>query len=157
MATIYIKSLNDLEQKLPQLLSLRISKALEMTRDEIFPIFMNHITEYYNEAVFRNGESAIPLLYDRTYKMLNSLIKTNVVKEGNNYSCTVEIDPEYLNYKYFGGATGLDVMLSADQQFHGWSIEGDIKVWQDALQDIGMEPGLLYIMMKNLKICGVPI
>lgn len=152
MATV-IKSMSDLTK----ILESRIQQALKMTQQEIFEVIQQHITDYYKEPVFRNGTSAIPLLYDRTYKLLNSLIKTDIVKSGGTLSCSVEIDPDYLDYQYMGGASGLDVMLSANEQFHGWSIEGDMRIWDDALSELGLKPGILYIMKNNLKKCGVPI
>lgn len=152
MATV-IKSMNDLSR----IIESRIQQALKMTQQEIFKVFQEHITDYYKEPVFRNGTSAIPMMYDRTYKLLNSLIKTDVVKSGSTISCAVEIDPNYLNYKYMGGVSGLDVMLSANEQFHGWSIEGDIRIWDDSLAELGLEPGIKYLMKKNLQKCGVPV
>ena len=152
MATI-IKSMSDLTK----ILESRIQQALKMTQQEIFEVIQQHITDYYKEPVFRNGTSAIPMLYDRTYKMLNSLIKTDIVKSGGTISCSVEIDPNYLDYQYIGGASGLDVILSANEQFHGWSIEGDMRIWDDALTELGLKPGILYIMNSNLKKCGVPV
>lgn len=152
MATV-IKSMNDLIK----ILESRIQQALKMTQQEIFEVIQQHITDYYKEPVFRNGTSAIPMLYDRSYKLLNSLIKTDIVKTNGTISCSVEIDPNYLDYQYIGGASGLDVMLSANEQFHGWSIEGDMRIWDDALTELGLEPGILYIMKSNLKKYGVPI
>ena len=128
MATV-IKSMSDLTK----IIESRIQQALKMTQQEIFKVIQQHITEYYKEPVFRNGTSAIPMLYDRSYKLLNSLIKTDIVKLGSTLSCSVEINPNYLNYKYIGGTSGLDVMLSAEQAFHGWSIEGDMRIWSDSL------------------------
>lgn len=151
--TTVIKSMSELNK----ILESRIQQALKMTQNEIFKVFQEHIKDYYEEPVFRDGTSAIPMLYDRTYKLLNSLIKTDITKSGGIISCSVKIDPNYLNYKYMGGASGLDVMLSANQQFHGWSIEGDIKIWDDALTELGLKPGILYIMKSNLKKCGVPV
>lgn len=148
-----IKSMSDLTK----ILESRIQQALKITQQEIFEVIQQHITDYYKEPVFRNGTSAIPMLYDRTYKLLNSLIKTDIVKSGGTISCSVEIDPNYLDYTYMGGASGLDVMLSADQLFHGWSVEGDMQVWQDSLAELGLKPGILYIMKKNLRKCGVPV
>lgn len=152
MATV-IKSMSNLTK----IIESRIQQALKMTQQEIFEVIQQHITDYYKEPVFRNGTSAIPLLYDRSYKMLNSLIKTDIVKSGGAISCSVEIDPNYLNYQYMGGASGLDVMLSADQSFHGWSVEGDMRIWQNSLEELGLKPGILYIMKKNLRKCGVPV
>ena len=148
-----IRSMNDLNK----ILELRIKKALEMTQNEMFKVFQKHITDYYKVPVFRDGTSAIPMLYEREYKLLNSLIKTDIVKNGSILSCTVEIDPNYLNYEYMGGMSGLDVMLSAEQAFHGWSVEGDIRIWNDALAELGLKPGILYLLKSNLKKCGVPV
>ena len=150
---IVIKSMSDLTK----IIESRIQQALKMTQQEIFEVIQQHITDYYKEPVFRNGTSAIPMIYDRTYKLLNSLIKTDIVKSGSTISCSVEIDPNYLDYHYMGGASGLDVMLSANEQFHGWSIEGDIRIWDDAIAELGLENGIKYLMKKNLQKCGVPI
>ena len=78
MATV-IKSMSDLTK----IIESRIQQALKMTQQEIFKVIQQHITEYYKEPVFRNGTSAIPMLYDRSYKLLNSLIKTDIVKLGS--------------------------------------------------------------------------
>ena len=152
MATI-IRSMSDLTK----IIESRIQQALKMTQQEIFEVIQQHITDYYKEPVFRNGTSAIPMIYDRTYKLLNSLIKTDIVKSSGTISCSVEIDPNYLDYHYMGGASGLDVMLSADQAFHGWSVEGDMRIWSDSLSELGLKPGILYLMKNNLKKCGVPV
>lgn len=149
-----IKNFNELST----IFDLRISKALEMTRNEMFKIFQKHITDYYHESVFIDHTSALPLLYERTYKLLNSLIKTDVEKSNGIISCSVRISPEYLNYKYMTGTfTGLDVVLSANEQFHGWSVEGDMKIWDDALAELGYKTGILSLAKKNLKKCGVPV
>lgn len=150
---IVIKSMSDLTK----IIESRIQQALKMTQQEIFEVIQQHITDYYKEPVFRNGTSAIPMIYDRTYKLLNSLIKTDIVKSSGTISCSVEIGPNYLDYHYMGGASGLDVMLSADQAFHGWSVEGDMRIWSDSLSELGLKPGILYLMKNNLKKCGVPV
>ncbi len=152
MATV-IRSMRDLTK----IIESRIQQALKMTQHEIFEVIQQHITEYYKEPVFRNGTSAIPMMYERTYKFLNSLIKTDIVKSGTTISCAIEIDPNYLNYRYMGGASGLDVMLSAEQAFHGWSIEGDMRIWSDSMTELGLKPGIEYLMKKNLQKCGVPV
>lgn len=150
---IVVKSMSDLTK----ILESRIQQALKMTQQEIFEVIQQHIRDYYKEPVFRNGTSAIPMLYDRSYKLLNSLIKTDIIKSGGTISCSVEINPNYLDYQYIGGASGLDVMLSSEQSFHGWSVEGDIRIWSDSLAELGLKPGILYIMKNNLKKYGVPV
>lgn len=147
MATV-IKSMNDLSK----ILEARIKKALEMTQDEIWEVIQNHIDAYYSEYS--------PKKYIRTFKFqTESLIKTKVIKDGNKLSCTVEIDPEYLHYTYPGGyATGLGVAMEANQQSHG-GIQDDSfgRFWDDSMAELGLAPGILYIMKKNLKACGVPV
>lgn len=151
MATVTIRNMNDLSK----IFEARISMALKMTQDRIYKVIQEHISDYYHEKVFRG--SAIPEVYDRQYKFLNSLIKTNMVATSTGLSCTVEVDPYYLAYKYPGGASGTDVWSSANEKFHGWSIEGDMRVWDDAMAELGLEYGIKDLMKTNLKKCGIPI
>ena len=147
MATI-IKSMNDLSK----IFESRIQKALEMTQNEIWETVQEHIDEYYSEYK--------PNRYIRTFKFqTESLIKTKIIKDGNKLSCTVEIDPEYLHYTYPGGyVTGLGVAQLANQHSHGGIYDDDFGCfWDDAMEELGMEPGILYITKKNLMKCGVPI
>ncbi len=147
MATV-IKSINDLGK----ILESRIQKALEMTQDEIWEIIQKYIDAYYDEYD--------PVEYIRTFKFqTESLIKTNIVKDGNKLSCTVEIDPDYLHYTYPGGyAIGKDVAMEANRHSHGGVYSDNFGCfWDDALSEIGLEPGILYMIKSNLKKCGVPI
>ena len=146
MATVVIKNPNDLIKTL----EVRVATALKMTQNEIFKVIQEHITSYYHEMT--------PLMYSRTWKFLNSLIKTEIVKSGNTLSCSVEIDKDYLNYRYSGGATGLEVATYANEHSHGGVYDDDFgEFWDDAMAELGLEPGILYIMKKNLQKCGVPV
>ncbi len=145
---IVIKTMSDLSK----ILEVRIQKALEMTQDEIWKTIQDHIDIYYEEYD--------PQKYIRTFKLqTESLIKTKIVKNGNTLSCTVEIDPVYLHYTYPGGyATGLSVAKLANQHSHGGVYDDDFGCfWDDAMEELGLVPGMLYIMKKNLKKCGVPV
>ena len=147
MATV-IKSLSDLTK----ILETRIQKALEMTQDEIWETIQEHIDAYYDEYD--------PRRYRRSFIFqTESLIKTKVTKDGNRLSCTVEIDPNYLHYTYPGGyMTGLGVINLANQRSHGGVYDDDFgKFWDDAIEELGLKPGILYIMKKNLQKCGVPV
>lgn len=145
---ILIKSMNDLKK----MLELRIQKALEMTQNEIWETIQSHIDDYYTEYK--------PSRYIRTFEFkLHSLIKTNIINNGGKLSCTVEIDPEYLHYTYPGDyMTGLGVAKLANQHSHGGIYDDDFGCfWDDAMEELGMEPGILYIAKKNLQKCGVPV
>lgn len=141
--------------ELKRILQNRASYALKLTRDEMFKVFQKHISEYYHEPVF--GGSSIPKQYDRLYKMLNSIVKTDIIMSGNSISCSVEVDRDYLNYTYPEGATGREVWEWANDNTHGGTVDGKLKVWNDALDELGNREGIIKLMKNNLKKCGVPI
>lgn len=145
MATV-IKSMSDLTK----ILESRIQQALKMTQQEIFEVIQQHITDYYHEYS--------PRMYERTWVFLDSLIKTNIVKTNGIISCTVEISKDYLSYRYKGGATGLEIAAYANQHSHGGFYDDDFgQFWDDAMAELGLEPGIKCIMKKNLRKCGVPV
>ena len=160
MPTI-IKNINDLNKILEQ----RVSMALKMAQKDIGECIQESIDEYYKEKVFRGGTSAIPLIYDRTYKLLNSMIKTEIVKNGNSLSCQVGISDDYLNYKYPGtngldgvDATGRDILdWNSENGSHGGSVDGDWKIWEQAMQSLSGENGIMSIFISKLKKCGINI
>lgn len=145
MATV-IRSMSDLTK----ILESRIQKALKMTQQEIFEIIQQHITDYYKEYT--------PHMYQRTWEFLNSLIKTHIVRTNGVMSCTVEIDRNYLTYRYDGGATGLEAATYANKHSHGGIYDDDFgQFWNDAMVELGLKPGIEYLMKNNLKKCGVPV
>lgn len=145
MATV-IRSMNDLTK----IIESRIQQALKMTQQEIFEVIQQHITDYYHEYT--------PHMYQRTWEFLNSLIKTDITKTNGVISCAVEIDKNYLSHRYNGGATGLEVVTYANQHSHGGVYDDDFgQFWDDAMAELGLEPGIKYLMKKNLQKCGVPV
>ena len=160
MPTI-IKSIKDLNKILEQ----RATIAMKMAQKDIGECIQESINEYYRERVFRDGTSCIPEVYDRTYKLLNSMVKTEIVKSGNTLSCKVGISDDYLNYKYSGtnswdgvDATGRDVLdwNNADGS-HGGSVDGDWKIWDEAMRTLGGETGIMAIFLSKLKKCGIKV
>ena len=160
MPTI-IKNINDLNKIIEQ----RATMAMKMAQKEIGECIQESIDEYYKEKVFRGGTSAIPLIYDRTYKLLNSMVKTEIVKSGNTLSCQVGISDDYLNYKYPGtdgwdgvDATGRDVLnWDSEDGSHGGSVDGDWKIWEQAMQTLSGENGIMSIFISKLKKCGINV
>lgn len=145
MATV-IRSMSDLMK----ILESRIQQALKMTQQEIFEVIQQHITDYYHEYT--------PHMYQRTWEFLNSLIKTNIVKTNGTISCTVEIDKDYLSYRYKGGTTGLEVASYANQHSHGGVYDDDFgQFWDDAMAELGLESGIKYLMKNNLQKCGITV
>lgn len=151
MAQIVIKNPSDLIK----ILDARVSRALKMTQNEIYKVIQSSLSEYYHEPVF--GGSSIPKQYERLYKMLNSIVKTDIVCSGNSFSCTVGVDEGYLSYTYPGGATGREVWEWANANTHGGTVEGNLEVWNNAINNLGGEQGIINLMKQNLKKCGVPV
>lgn len=150
--------------QLRKVLETKVKQALILTQEEIYDVIHKHIENYYEEEVFFGGSSE-PSFYSRTYEFLNSLIKTNIVTDGASVSCTVQIDDDYLKYKYPGNpswkgnvpATGADIVSWANQGLHGYTVSGGENFWDEALDELGGKQGILNLMKKNLKAVGVPI
>jgi hypothetical protein len=156
-----IKSIKDLNKILEQ----RATMAMKMAQKDIGECIQESINEYYEERVFRGGTSCIPEVYDRTYKLLNSMVKTEIVKSGNTLSCKVGISDDYLNYKYPGtnswdgvDTTGRDVLdWNNENGSHGGSVDGDWKIWDEAMRTLGGETGIMAIFLSKLKKCGIKV
>lgn len=151
MATVVIRNPNDLVA----VLKSRTQQALQMTQDEVYSEFLKSWKAYYDELVF-NGSST-PKVYERTDKLLESLIKTDIVQSGNGFSCTVEVDTNYLNYDGYEEATGREVLEWANAKTHGGTVQGELEIWNDALEKLGGENGIRDLMKENLRKCGIPI
>ena len=152
MAQVIIKNPNDIIK----ILDARVSQALRMTQDEIYKAIMKELNNYYHEPVFHGG-SSIPVVYKRLYKMLNSIVKTDIVRSGDSFNCNVGVDEGYLNYTYPGGATGQEVWEWANANTHGGTVEGNLEVWNNAIDNLGGENGIINLMKQNLIRCGVPV
>lgn len=160
MATV-IKNMKDLNK----IIESRATLALKMAQKEIGECIQESIDEYYKEKVFLEGTSAIPLIYDRTYKLLDSMVKTEIVKNGNTLSCQVGISDDYLNYKYRGSdsiysldATGRDVLTwNNEDGSHGYTVDGDWKIWDEAMQTLSGKNGIISILISKLKKSGLNI
>ena len=151
--------------QLRKILETKVQQALILTQEEIYDVIYKHIEDYYEEEVFSPPDRSEPDAYMRTFKFLNSLIKTKIIQTGNSLSCAVQIDDYYLKYKYPGNpswkgnvpATGADVASWANQGLHGYTVSGGENFWDEALDELGGKQGILNLMKKNLKKVGVPI
>lgn len=147
-------------------------KMLEKTRDKIYKAIDKSIREYYSEFQ--------PTRYERTYKFLNSLVKTNIVERGNELYCEVKIDEDYLNYTYpFTGkynpsyphhydgrfAEGYDVVSWANRKFpndefeggtHGFTIDTgrDDGFWDGTMEELG---DIIALMKQNIQKQGIKL
>lgn len=158
---VVITGIKDLNKLFEQ----RASFAIKQTQKIVGDCIQESIDEYYREKVFDDGKSCIPAIYERTYKLLNSLVKTEVVCSGNVISCEVKISEDYLNYRYPGtygwnglSATGRDILeWNETNGSHGGTVGGDWKIWTQAMNALGGNAGIIAIFIDKLRKCGIPI
>lgn len=160
--------INNMEQ-LKKIIQQKLSLALKMTQDEIYKVIKENINKYYDEKVFynieSNGMTNTPRFYNRTFQFLQSLIKTDVIIDNNNISCSVKIDTDSLDYVQDGDIV-IDMInrgYHADKSLNDGSYETPRNIyskshfWDDSLEQLGGYDGILSIMKNNCKKVGIPI
>lgn len=160
-----IRNMADLENTVNKYLI----KALELTRKEIYMVMADKIVEYYTEKVFSEPDSSEPDYYKRTYKLINSLKYSDITKNSNGFEFWCGWDDEYLSFRYnngfttkkygskYDGITGLQVLQALDEATHGYTVQGQHRYWQEILQELGYEKGILQKFKENCKKVGLPI
>ena len=104
----------DIEKKIEVALTKTASDLVERATELIWE-------KFYKEYTPKEGG------YERTYQLLNSIMKTKVTKQANTYSVAIYLDPTGVIYK---SDPAIDVFLLASEGYHGTkSIETDFKFW----------------------------
>ena len=156
-----IQNMKDLEK----VVNKYIIKALELTRDEIFEVVSRKVSDYYNEEVFEHELRDIPDFYQRTGNLMESLSATHITSNGNGYEFRVGWDDDYLTFRYpkgfgkskYNGITGLQVLQAFDSGTHGYTVQGNHNYFQEALDELGNEKGIIELFKKNCKRVGLNI
>src|SRR5574344_13109 len=153
-----INSMNQMEK----VVTPYIRKAMELTRDRIFEVVSQKVSDYYNERVFSPPDEDGPDVYVRTGRLMESLSATHIEQSGNTLSFRVGFDKEYLEFHYpFSGrgipATGLDVLTWMDNRSHGGTVLGKHSYWTEAINELGGQTGLMKIFKDNCKTVGLPL
>ena len=155
----------------------KISSAVQETGTKIYEVIDEHIEDYYNEPVFgekdpETGEilsfSSTPIAYARTGSFQEALTDPTVSVNGNKITAKVAFDDEYLRHEYPGytgtekslisgnfKATGLDVVKWANEELHGGTVSGNIRFWDDAIEELGGTKGIKNLLIKNIKSKGL--
>ena len=152
-------------KELEKVVNKYIIKALELTRDEIFEVVSRKVSDYYNEEVFEHEPRDIPDFYQRTGNLMESLSATNITSNGNGYEFRVGWDDDYLTFRYpkgfgkskYNGITGLQVLKAFDSGTHGYTVQGSHNYFQEALDDLGGESGIINRFKTNCKRVGLNI
>lgn len=125
--------------------------AIMKAQDEIYVIIKKFVYQYYN--------SYDPIMYERTYQLLASLVQTRVVSTGNGYTAEVYFDYDSLNYITGAKPSGLQVMKAAAYGGHGAEglrvVGGGVGIWNDPKEILDAQA--MQILKKNLIEAGIPI
>lgn len=152
-----------------KLITPYVRKAMELTRDRIFEVVSQKVSDYYNEEVFSPPDTSEPDYYNRTGRLMESLSATHIEQSGNTLSFRVGWDDDYLTFRYPGGfvkkgssgsynkATGLQVLNWMDSNSHGGTVDGEHSYWTEAINELGGQSGLIDLFKSNCKKVGLPI
>ena len=126
-------------------------QALNHTTDLTKELIDSFINQWYNDYT--------PTVYERTYQLLNAVIRTDVQKSGNKMNVTIYLDKCLLAYD-----TDTDgILQAADNGLHG-SInnhyeEGErhVRLWSDSIEQI-KDTEMIFTAFENyLKNKGYDI
>lgn len=142
------------EEQLKDFLLDKAGYALKNAQNEIYHIIQQFVKEFYADYS--------PVMYERTYQLYNSLVKSGVEWNGSNgYKVYVYFDYDSLNYITGAQPSGEQVMEAAAYGGHGaeglrvMSGNSGINIWNDPMQVISAEA--IGILKRKLMEQGIPI
>lgn len=140
------------QKELERFIMKQSRQALMKAQDKVYEIIHRFFEQYYQEF--------IPQEYIRTDKLLESLVKSQIVADGKGYKAEVYVDLNYLNYIYPYGSqpSGQDVMDAANEGRHGveWTAKDDgTAIWSESIQKL--DANAINILKDMLISEGIPI
>lgn len=131
------------------------SSAINQAKEQIYQVINSFVKEYYTEYS--------PTMYERTYQLYKSLVKTDVISTGDGWEATIYFDLDKLDYymKKINGREypnkGWSETKTLDAAAHGshGGYESGTAIWDDAIKVLNKEG---YNILKNALIQnGIPI
>ena len=138
-------------EELKQYILSRSQNALQKATEQVYQIINRFVKEFYAEYS--------PSMYDRTYQLYQSLVKTDV--EVSENGCTAYIYFDFSSLVYMTGSqpSGLQVMNAAAYGGHGAEglhvIAGGTGIWSEPMQILSTEA--IEILKRMLIAEGIPI
>lgn len=135
----------------------RMQPAVRNVQEKVHQIMFNWLNAFYGEYD--------PSVYIRTFQVLDSLVKTNVVSTGNGYEGEVYFDLNALSHpRQYIGQDGRTVYANWDEgtilnsvmtgSTHG-GVVGGTAVWTEAMSVI--TPECIQWLKQELIAAGIPI
>lgn len=159
------------QKELEKFMLSKCQSALTKAQEKVYRIidkFLNDFYDDYDPSTYvdlEGNERHKRHYYVRTYQLLHSLVKSEIVPSKNGYEAKVYFDSNYLNSIYSDGnhPSGLQVMEAAAQGLHGaigedfQYVEGrtGVSVWNDPIKQLNAEA--IDILVDMLKAEGIPV
>lgn len=143
------------EKELKEFMLKKCKLALAKTQEQAYQILHRFVKEYY--------EDYTPEMYERTYQLYRSLVKSRIISTSNGYEAQVYFDIGSLYYVTGNRPSGKEVMAAAEQGLHG-AIGSDflyrfgdtgVNIWNDPMQII--DARTIDILKNELIANGIPI
>lgn len=138
-------------EELKQYILSHSQNALQKATEQVYQIINRFVKEFYAEYS--------PSMYDRTYQLYQSLVKTDVEVSGNGCTAYVYFDFSSLVYMTGSQPSGSQVMNAAAYGGHGAEglhvIAGGTGIWSEPMQILSTEA--IEILKRMLIAEGIPI
>ncbi len=126
-------------------------KAVADAQDQIAEIVESVLQEYY--------ASYSPERYERTYQLLQSCVKSSVVRTGNGATAEVYLDSGMMAYTSGSQPSGAQVMGAANAGVHGAAglktVGGGPPLSDTAEQYVDRQ--VMNILLEAIRAAGIPV
>ena len=158
------------EKQLENFLLKKCQSALLKAQGRAYEIIKRFLDQFYADYDPHEGGK---FGYDRTYQLLNSLVKQQIVHDGKGYKAEIYFDLgslRYSKYAWQGGnvPTGEQVFEAAKQglhgaigdagggyQFHYEHGNAGVNIWRDPIRELDTKA--INILVDMLRAEGIPI
>ena len=158
------------EKQLEAFLLKKCQSALLKAQDRVYGIIRKFLDQFYADYDPHEGGK---FGYDRTYQLLNSLVKQRIIPDGKGYKAEIYFDLDSLHYSKYAwqkgkAPSGEQVFEAAKQGLHG--AIGDagggyqfqyvsgatgVNIWNDPIRELDAKA--INILVDMLRAEGVPI
>lgn len=140
------------EEQLKNFLLQKCKNALIKSQEQVYQIINRFVKEFYAEYN--------PEMYERTYQLFSSLVKSDIIQTGSGYEAQVYFDLSSLDYVTGARPSGEQVMGAAEWGRHGAMglAVADFKgtsIWHEPLEILNAQA--INILKKMLISEGIPI
>ena len=144
------------EAQLKAFLMPKIQNAVIKAQEQVYQIIDRFVKEFYAEYPPEGKD----IMYQRTYQLFQSLVKSDIISTGNGFEAEVYFDLSSLDYVTGARPSGEQVMGAAEWGRHGAMglAVADFKgtsIWHDPLEILDAEA--INILKRMLISEGVPI